>query len=369
MLLVSEPRLGEEDKFALGRVIDSRWITMGDQVRAFERTFADHHGVNDAVAVSSCTAGLHLTMCALGIGPGDEVLVPALTFVATVNSVLYVGATPVFVDIDSMQVPHMSLADAASKITERTKAVIIMHYGGYCMDPVSWRAFAESRNLLLIEDAAHVVGVNGVGVDTDAAVFSFYGNKNMTTAEGGMILSRDPAIIDALRRLRSHGMTSTSWDRVDGQTLGYDVTNLGYNYRMDELRAALGQAQLKRLASWNDKRRQLSNTYRDLFALHCPEIQLPFSKDHLSAYHILPAILPVTYNRQAIMKAMHEAGIQTTVHYPPVHLFSYYTNKFPRTHLPTTEEFCKRELTLPLHPGLAFGHVETIVRVLTGLTQ
>lgn len=184
MLLVSEPSLGEEDKSALVRVIDSRWITMGNQVRAFERTFADHHGANDAVAVSSCTAGLHLTMRALGIGPGDEVLVPAVTFVATVNSVLYVGATPVFVDIDSMQVPHMSLADATSKITERTKAVVIMHYGGYRVHPVSWRAFAESRNLLLIEDAAHAVGVNGVGVDTSAAVFSFYGNKNMTTGEG-----------------------------------------------------------------------------------------------------------------------------------------------------------------------------------------
>jgi dTDP-4-amino-4,6-dideoxygalactose transaminase len=146
--------------------------------------------------------------------------------------------------------------------------------------------------------------------------------------------------------------------------LGYDVTDLGYNYRMDELRAAIGQAQLKRLASWNEKRRQLSNKYRELFALHCPDIQIPFSKGHPSAYHVLPTILPVTCNRQAIMQAMHEAGIQTTVHYPPVHLFSYYSTTFPCTQLPITEEFSKRELTLPLHPGLAFEQVETIVSVL-----
>jgi len=191
VLRVVEANLGEDEKLALAKVVDSGWITMGDQVRAFERAFAEEHGAVDAVAVSSCTAGLHLAMQALEIGPGDEVLVPSLTFVATVNSVLYAGANPVFVDIVSLDEPHMCCADAAAKCTARTKAVVVMHYGGYLLDGDLWHHFARTRGLHLIEDAAHAAGLDRPAGFGHAAVFSFFGNKNMTTGEGGMVFARD----------------------------------------------------------------------------------------------------------------------------------------------------------------------------------
>lgn len=227
MLPVAAAVLGEEEKAILSEVVDSGWITMGDRVRAFERAFACEHGFADAVAVSSCTAGLHLVMRVLGIGRDDEVLVPSLTFVATVNSILYVGATPVFVDIESLEIPHLSRADAVAKCSEKTRAVVVMHYAGYLVDADHWRAFANSRGLFLVEDAAHALGAEGVGTLGDAAVFSFFGNKNITTAEGGMIVARNPEFLNKIRQLRSHGMTTTTVQRLQGASAAYDVTTLG----------------------------------------------------------------------------------------------------------------------------------------------
>ena len=218
--------------------------------------------------------------------------------------------------------------------------------------------------MFLVEDAAHAVGADGVCAHADAAVFSFFGNKNMTTAEGGMIISPDSALLDTVRQMRSHGMTSTTWQRAQGQTLSYDVTMLGYNYRMDELRAAVGLVQLKRLRSWNEKRRDLTRTYRELLCSHCPDVSMPFDDNHSSSYHVLPVVLPATCSRDEMMQDMKDAGIQTTVHYPPAHLLSYYREICPGTHLPVTEEFTRRELTLPLYPGLEPTDVKKVVQTL-----
>jgi dTDP-4-amino-4,6-dideoxygalactose transaminase len=364
MLLVAEPCLGEDEKEALAEVVDSGWITMGERVRAFERAFAEEHRENDAVAVSSCTAGLHLAMEALGIGPGDEVLVPSLTFVATANSVLYAGAAPVFVDIVSLDVPLISCIDAADKCTARTKAVVVMHYGGYLVDGDLWRDFARARGLYLIEDAAHAAGLERPGASGDVAVYSFFGNKNMTTAEGGMIVARDADVLDRVRQMRGHGMTTGTMQRLAERTLGYDVTMLGYNYRMDELRAAIGLVQLRNLRRWNEKRGKLSGLYRRLLRLHCPEVAVPFSTPRPSSYHVLPVVLPKGADRQCVADRLRDAGIRTTVHYPPIHRFSWYQSRFPSVCLPQTEEFCRRELTLPLHPKLEERDVETVVRAL-----
>jgi dTDP-4-amino-4,6-dideoxygalactose transaminase len=364
MLLVSEPSLGDEEKAALADVVDSGWITMGDRVRVFEQAFAKEHRVADAVAVSSCTAGLHLVMQALGIGPGDEVLVPSLSFVATANSVLYVGATPRFVDIEALDVPLISCADAVAKCTARTKAVIVMHYAGYLVDGAAWRDFACDRGLLLIEDAAHAAGLDRPGIFGDAAVFSFFGNKNMTTAEGGMIVASDSDMLERMRQMRSHGMTSTTVQRLCGRAATYDVTMLGYNYRMDELRAAVGLVQLRSLGRWNEKRRALTRVYQRLLAAHCPEVLLPFTQPRASSYHILPVLLPKNVDRQIVADRMREMGVQTSVHYPPIHGFSWYQDRFPSIHLPLTEEFSRRELTLPLHPKLDEGQMDTVVRAL-----
>ena len=364
MLLVAEPSLGEEEKTALVEVIESGWITMGSRVRAFERAFADCHQVEDAVAVGSCTAGLHLALAAIGVGPGDEVLVPALTFVATANAVVYTGAAPVFVDIESLDVPHMSCADAAQKLTPRTKAVVIVHYGGYVADRELWRAFADAHGLFLIEDSAHAVGAARARIFGDLAVFSFFGNKNMTTAEGGMVVALDPDILARVRQGRGHGMTTGTMERLFGGMITYDVTMLGFNYRMDELRAAIGLVQLARVDAWNERRKALTSTYRTLLEEHCPEVRVPFASARPSTHHIMPVILPKDRDRQLVADSLRARGVQSTNHYPPVHWFSWYRQSLPAAHLPLTEEFAMRELTLPLHPKLAADQVEYVARTL-----
>lgn len=364
MLFIAEPILGDEEKAALCKVIDSGWITMGSQVRAFERAFADLHEVADAVAVNSCTAGLHLALDAIGLMPGDEVLIPSLTFVATANSVLYTGATPVFVDIESLDVPLMSLVDANAKVTARTKAVIIMHFAGYVADPVAWREFADANGLFLIEDSAHAVGTGRGAIFGDLAVFSFFGNKNMTTAEGGMVTALDPALLVRVRQARGHGMTTGTTERLHGTMITYDVTMLGFNYRMDELRAAVGVVQLARLEAWNDSRRALTNTYRLLLEEHCPDVRTPFRALRRSSHHIMPVLLPKDVDRQRVVDFLRAEGVQTTNHYPPIHWFSWFRQKFPVTSLPTTEEFAMRELTLPLHPRLTGAQIRYITRSL-----
>ena len=361
MLLVAEPVLGTEEKDALAAVIDCGWVTMGDRVREFEQAFARLHEAEDSIAVNSCTAALHLILHALGVGPGDDVLLPSLTFVASANSVLYVGARPVFVDINSIHVPLMSLNEAEAKCTARTKALILVHFGGYLADREAWQSFARRKGLLLIEDAAHAPGLPEVGTFGEAAAFSFYGNKNMTTAEGGAIIARDPSLRNAIRRARSHGMTSGTRQRLDSRTPDYDVTMLGFNYRMDELRAAIGLSQLKRLTAWNEIRRDLSLRYRQLIAEQCPSVTVPFAPAWLSAHHLQPIVLPTGINRQAVIDGLRSQDIQTTIHYPPVHRLTYYHSLCPNCSLPRTEDFSQRELTLPLHPRMMPSTVELIV--------
>ncbi len=367
MLLVAEPVLGPEERAAVVEVLESGWITLGAQVRAFEHAFADRHGALDAVAVDSCTAGLHLTLKALGIGHGDEVLVPSMTFVATVNAILYAGADPVLVEIEALDRPLMSIKDAATKITPRTRAIMLMHYAGHMTDPGPWRTFAARHNLLLIEDAAHAVGVPGVGSYGDGAAFSFYGNKNMTTAEGGMVLMRNPEMLERARQMRGHGMTRTVLQRLVARTPHYDVDMLGFNYRMDELRGAIGLVQLSRLDGMNAQRAHLFRIYNDRLAdleKRHEGFVVPRAKSGVSAHHIMPVVLPSGADRDRIAAEMHDAGVQTTIHYPPVHTLSYYQQRFPNLKLPLTEDFHRRELTLPLHPKMDESDVGLVVDAL-----
>ncbi|KAB1070776.1 DegT/DnrJ/EryC1/StrS family aminotransferase [Methylobacterium planeticum] len=365
MLRVSEPILGDEERSALLDVIDSGWITMGPRVEAFEAEFARTHAASQAVAVNSCTSGLHLSLVAFGIGPGDEVLVPSLTFVASANSILYTGATPVFVDIASLETPLMCIEDAAAKVTPRTRAVLLVHFAGYVLGRDLWTAFAREHNLILIEDAAHAAGARSAGTFGSAAIFSFYGNKNMTTAEGGMILVADDALAEQMRRLRAHGLTSTGYERMAVRSSSYDVPMLGFNYRMDELRAALGMVQLRSLFEWNEKRRQLTGTYHQILRAQQDTVVMPFALEYGggtadSSYHILPVVLPPDAPRSAVMRRMLEDEIQTTIHYPPCHHLSYYERTQPGVLLPKTEEFGRRELTLPLYPGMETDDVARV---------
>jgi dTDP-4-amino-4,6-dideoxygalactose transaminase len=369
MLLVSEPDLGAEEKAALCEVIDSNWITMGARVQAFEQAFAALHQMPEAVAVNSCTAGLHLLLHALGIGEGDEVLVPSLSFVATANCVHYTGATPVFVDIESLDLPIISLCDAKAKCTTKTRAIIIVHYAGYIADRVSWRTFADQHGLFLIEDSAHAVGPGRTGLFGDGAVFSFYGNKNMTTGEGGMVVAKDPDVTARVRSARGHGLTSSTMQRLLARVPTYDVTMLGFNYRMTELNAAIGLVQLQKLAGWNDQREELAHDYRERLTKYCPDLTIPFGADIVSSHHILPVLLPKYADRANVMARLHDSGVQTTIHYPPIHLLSWYQERLPALSLPLTEEFADRELTLPLHPKMSTSDVDHVSRSLEHIVQ
>lgn len=361
---LSIPIVGEEEKSALSEVIESGWLSMGDKVQAFENAFASLHNQKSGVAVNSCTAGLHLILRALNIGQGDEVLVPSVTFVATVNAVLYVGATPVFLDIEDIREPLLSLDDAAAKFSSRTKAVIVMHYGGFAVDLKRWRDFCLTRGIRLIEDAAHAPGIQGVGQKSDASAFSFYANKNMSTAEGGMVLSPDESLLSVIRRLRGHGMTSDTLVRHRGHAFSYDVTMLGYNYRLDELRAAVGLVQLSHLPERNIKRNRLVQAYRKKLEAEVPSVLVPFDEGHLSAAHLMPILLPENCSREEIMDNLRQSGIHSSIHYPPVHLFSYYRRLYPNIFLSKSEEFCRRELSLPLHAALAEDDVDRVVTAL-----
>jgi dTDP-4-amino-4,6-dideoxygalactose transaminase len=364
MILVSSAIVGEPEKSALSAIVDSGWLTMGERVRAFEEAFAAVHGMDDCVAVNSCTAALHLILHALGVGPGDDVLVPSLTFVATANAALYVGAKPVFVDIESVDTPLMSLAHAESLCTPNTKAIILVHFAGYLANRAAWQDLARRKGVYLVEDAAHAPGLKDVGTFGDAAAFSFYGNKNMTTAEGGAVIARDPALLQKVRQARGHGMTSSTHQRLNSRTPIYDVTMLGFNYRLDELRAAIGLVQLGNLLEWNETRRNLSGHYRRLIAKHCPQVAVPFGQTWSSAHHILPVLLPGHVNRQEVIDHLRANDIQTTIHYPPVHTLTLYRNMYPDIVLPQTEAFAGRELTLPLHPLMTAATVEYIVAAL-----
>jgi dTDP-4-amino-4,6-dideoxygalactose transaminase len=263
----------------------------------------------------------------------------------------------------------MSRADAAAKCTRKTKAVILVHYAGFLFDREAWRDFAESRGLLLIEDAAHAAGASQAGTFGHATAFSFYGNKNMTTAEGGVVITPDNELRETVRQMRAHGMTSSTFQRVSSRTVTYDVTMLGYNYRMDELRAAVGLTQLKYLASWNIKRETLTQHYLRSLKASCPEVCLPFARPHAtsnegSSHHIMPILLPDATDRQSVIDKLRDAEIQTSVHYPPAHQFSFYLSRFPSVHLPKTEEYARRELTLPLHPKMETWQVEKVVAAL-----
>ena len=365
MIELGAPVLGDAEKQALIAVLDDRWLTMGERVRAFERAFADLHGVDDAVAVSSATAALHLILAAFDIGPGDEVLVPSMSFVATAATVVHSGATPVFVDIEAADRPHMSLDEARRAVTGNTRAVMVMHYGGFAVDLPAWRRFADAHGLLLFEDAAHVAGLTGAtAIESDAAAFSFFTNKNMTTAEGGMVVVADEARRERVRLLRSHAMTASTLDRDRGRAVGYDVVACGHNFRMDELRAALGLVQIERLPTWNRTRVELMARYRGLLADRLPQVCVPFDDHHLTSGHIMPIVLPEGPDRADLMASLRAARIQTSVHYPAIHQFTYYRDRYGDVRLPHTESFSRRELTVPLHPALSSADIDRVVDAL-----
>ncbi len=361
---LSDVDLGQEEAAAVQQVIQSHWLSMGTVTQQFEQEFAAYVKARHAIAVTNATAALHLACLAIGLKPGDEVIMPALTFVATANAVRYTGATPVFADIESEDWLNLSPQAVAASLTPRTRAIVVVHYGGYPCDMPAIMHLARQRGLRVIEDAAHAIGseLDGQKLGTwgDIGCYSFFSNKNMTTGEGGMLVTHNDALAEHMRLLRSHGMTSLSWDRYQGHAWSYDVVDLGYNYRIDELRSALGRAQLGRLEQNNARRRTLTALYREWMRELVPEVNLPFSAERgLSACHLFPILLPMEVNRNHFMEAMKSSGIQTSIHYPPVHQFRIYRSG---PTLPITERAAAREVTLPLYPTMDEADVEFIAQ-------
>ena len=358
--------LGPEEEAAVLDVLRRRWLSMGEMTAAFEADFTALTGAGHALAVTNCTAALHLAGLALEWGPGDEVIVPSLTFVATANAVRYTGATPVFADITSAEDLSLSVEDAAARITPRTRAIIVVHYGGHAADMPAILALAERHGLDVVEDVAHAPGATldgrALGSWGRIGCFSFFANKNMTTGEGGMITTDDDEMAARLRLLRSHGMTSLTWDRHKGHAWSYDVVAPGYNYRIDEIRAAIGRVQLAKLAAANERRRTLDALYRELLPAAAPELGVPYAETRgLPACHLRPVLLPAGVDRTRFMGEMKAHGIQTSIHYPPIHQFSYYRQETAGLCLPLTDMVGEREVTLPLYPGLTAADVESVV--------
>jgi dTDP-4-amino-4,6-dideoxygalactose transaminase len=359
---------GDDEVKAVSDVIRSRWLSMGQVTQQFEQEFATFTGAKHALAVTNATAALHLACVVAGIGPGDEVIVPSLTFVATANAVRYTGATPVFADLESLDWLNISPSSIEACITDKTRAILVVHYAGFACSMPAIMEIARLHNLIVLEDSAHAIGseLEGrmLGTWGDIGCYSFFSNKNMTTGEGGMLTTNSDALAERLRVLRSHGMTSLSWDRHKGHAWSYDVVDLGYNYRIDEMRSALGRVQLGKLPLYNQRRTDLTRQYREWLAELAPPVKMPFEEERgISCYHILPVLLPPGTDRIRFMENMKVHGIQTSIHYPPVHRFQIYMEEWKRhgKQLPLTEEVASREVTLPLYPTMSEEQVRWVV--------
>ena len=356
---------------AVSEVIASNWLSMGDRIANFESGFGTFLGDGALCsAVSNGTAALHMALMAFDVSRGDEVIIPSLTFVADVNVVTIVGATPVLADCTSLSDWNMSLENIERQITERTKAVIVVHYAGFpCRDIEAISQLCRDRGIGLIEDVAHAPGatVNGKACGTfgDVGCFSFFSNKNLSIGEGGMVSTTDSNMSQKLKYLRSHGMTTLTLDRHKGRAITYDVAMPGLNYRMDEIRAAIGLVQLEKLPAGNAKRAALTNRYRT--NLEGTEVLIPFDEQPAnteSVYHILPILLPAGSDRLSVISGLKQKGIQSSIHYPPFWDFKAYQGQFFPKDSPITAKICQRQLTLPMFPTMTEAEVDLVTDAL-----
>jgi dTDP-4-amino-4,6-dideoxygalactose transaminase len=354
----TDVRLEQEDLDAVAATLRSGWLTMGPRTQEFEEAFAAQLGCRHAVAVSSCTAALHLAYLAAGVGPGDEVIVPSFTFAATATAVLYCGATPVFADIRGMDDLSLDPDDVAHRIGPRTKAVSVVHFAGYAAPVDALETLCREHGIALIEDAAHApsarLGERKLGTFGLAGAFSLFSNKILSVGEGGLLTTDDDRVAELARSRRSHAMSSGTWDRHTGRTSTYDVTGLGFNYRLDEPRATLALSRLPRLEADIERRRELVREYRRRLA-GVDDLIVPFRDEQVadSSCYVMPVIV-------------RDAEVQTSVFYPAVHEFTAYRERAAGVSLPHTERAARSEITLPLYPHMTSDDQD---RVIAGLEE
>ena len=362
------PDISKSDKLAVMNALNSRMLTDGPQLRKFEREFAKYTGSKYAVGVSNGTAALHLALKALGLKKGDEVIIPNITFVATANSVLLTGATPVLVDVNYDDM-NISLDSIKQNITSKTKAILPVHIAGKICKMTQIKKIAKKNNLLLIEDCAHAIGtkLNNKHAGTFGSIgcFSFYPTKNFTTIEGGMVITNSKRIAEYVTSARSHGLTRSLADRYSkGKPWDYDIINPGFNYRLDEIRASLGLSQLKRINSLNSKRFLASKYYskqlEEIPGIITPEIFR--NKEHTYHLYIIRIKNEFGQNRDVVFKKLKKVGIHVSLHYKPLHRFSAYKN-LTKTYgrLDNSEQIYKESLSLPLYPSISKKQQDLVI--------
>ncbi len=367
---VFDVQLDESVVQAVADTLRTGWLTLGPRTQEFEREFAEHLGVPHAIAMSSCTSALHLAYLAAGIGPGDEVIVPGITFVATAAAARYCGAEPVLAEIAGQDDLGIDPEDVRNRITSRTKAVCAVHYGGYGAQLDELKGICAEHGIALLEDAAHSPdafaedGRTMLGTVGLAGAFSFFSNKILSCGEGGLLATHDDEVAEFARSRRSHAMTSGTWDRHRGHSLGYDVVGLGYNYRLDEPRAALLSARLPGLAADIEARRAVTRRYRELLA-GMDELELPYTDEEVgrSSCYVMPVMLRDPELRDPLRTMLADQhGVQTTVLYPSISQFSAYASE--GASLARCELAAATQLTLPLYPHLGDERQDRVVEAL-----
>lgn len=367
--------IDDEDVASVNEALRSAWLTTGPRVGEFERAFAAFCGAREGVAVNSGTAALHAAMRALRIGAGDEVIVPAITFAASSNAVVYEGGAPVFADVES----DTLLIDPAAvedKITPRTKAIVAVDYGGQPADYDALFALAARRGIRIVADACHAPGATykgrNAGTIADLSAFSFHPVKHLTTCEGGMVLTDDPEMASHMRRFRNHGIDSDHRSREETGTFAYDMVELGYNYRLPDIQCALGMSQLKHLPQWLARRQAIAARYDEMFS-HLPFVRpLVTRPDRTNAYHLYVIRLDLSVlriNRRQAFDHLKAAGIGANVHYAPVYHHRFYRERFGYHAglCPRAEAVYQEILTLPMFPTLSDADMDYVVSTVSEL--
>ena len=377
MIPYGRQSIDEEDIQRVVEVLRSDWLTTGPMVEKFEQAVGEFVGVKHAVAVSNGTAALHAAMAAAGIGPGDEVIVPTMTFAATANAVVFQGGTPVFVDV----FPNTLLVDPTeveAKITSKTKAIVAVDYAGQPCNYDALRAIVDKHGVSLIADACHSLGAEykgrKVGTLADLTVFSFHPVKHITTGEGGMVVTDNVEYADKMRRFRNHGISTDHRQRSKDSTWFYEMTDLGYNYRLTDFQCALGVSQLRKLPDWIKRRREIAREY-DLSFAQLPAIKpLVASADIKHTYHLYVVKLEgaqLEGRRAAVFEALRQEGIGVNVHYIPVHLHPFYREHFATSPgmCPVAEGAYEKILSLPVFPSMKDREVKKVIEAVRRVVE
>lgn len=369
MIPYGKQSIDEDDIRAVVEVLRSDWLTTGPRVSEFEQAFANVVGTKEAVAVNSGTAALHAAMFALGICPGDEVIVPAMTFAATANCVAFQGATPVFCDVDPKSLLiHPALVETL--ITSRTRAVIAVDYTGHPADYDALRSITDQHGIALVADACHALGASyrgrPAGSLADLTAFSFHPVKHITTGEGGMVTTNHVEMAKKMRLFRNHGISSEFREREQQGSWYYEMVDLGFNYRMTDIQCALGISQLRKLPGFLKRRREIADRYTKGFSSVCGVQPLSVREDVQHAYHLYVVKLHLAQcegGREGFFRKMQERGIRVNVHYIPVHLHPFYRKRFNTAPglCPVAEEEYERIVSLPIYPAMKDGDMEKVI--------